>query len=177
MNASRDACSSPTNVTDLLSDLSVTTAREEGSVFEEDPDTAPLSVCSSPTNVLDLEDNATFVTRPSLKQLFDDIDQPIADAGHICQLIRPFVINAIAQDSESLILHEILAFLDHILVEPCASGWSCSNGQVHAIDTTLVFKVFDYRIFTFYDVSFQRFRLTYSIYGWLSHNPTFKKVV
>ena len=133
MNASRDACSSPTNVTDLLSDLSVTTAREEGSVFEEDPDTAPLSVCSSPTNVLDLEDNATFVTRPSLKQLFDDIDQPIADAGHICQLIRPFVINAIAQDSESLILHEILAFLDHILVEQCASGWSCSNGQVHAI--------------------------------------------
>ena len=39
-------------------------------------------------------------------------------------------------------------------------------------DTTLVFKVFDYRIFTFYDVSFQRLRLTYSIYGWLSHNPT-----
>ena len=145
MNASRDACSSPTNVTDLLSDLSVTTAREEGSVFgEEDPDTAPLSVCSSPTNVPDLvrdttdesvfdeEDDTNFVTHPSLKQLFDGIDQPIADAGHICQLIRPFVINAIAQD-ESPILHEILAFLDHGLVEPCASGWSCSNGQVHAI--------------------------------------------
>ena len=42
-------------------------------------------------------------------------------------------------------------------------------------DTTLVFKVFDYRIFTFCDVSFQRLRLTYSIYGWLSHNPTLSK--
>ena len=42
-------------------------------------------------------------------------------------------------------------------------------------DTTLVFKVFDYRIFTFCDVSFQRLRLTYSIYGWLSHNPTLDK--
>ena len=42
-------------------------------------------------------------------------------------------------------------------------------------DTTLVFKVFDYRIFTFCDVSFQRLRLTYSIYGWLSHNPTLNK--
>ena len=31
-------------------------------------------------------------------------------------------------------------------------------------DTTLVFKVFNYRIFTFYDVSFQRLRLTSSIY-------------
>ena len=31
-------------------------------------------------------------------------------------------------------------------------------------DTTLVFKVFNYRIFTFYDVSFQRLRLTFSIY-------------
>ena len=40
-------------------------------------------------------------------------------------------------------------------------------------DTTLVFKVFDYRIFTFYDVSFQRLRLTFRIYLWLSHNPTF----
>ena len=40
-------------------------------------------------------------------------------------------------------------------------------------DTTLVFKVFNYRIFTFYDVSFQRLRLTFQIYLWLSHNPTF----
>jgi hypothetical protein len=75
----------------------------------------------------------------TLQTIFDEVHQPMADAHVLCKAVRPFVEIAISRNPTSVILPEVLAFIDEGIttetkeMNESTYRWCCTNGQMNAI--------------------------------------------
>lgn len=82
----------------------------------------------------------TITEHESLDKLFDTVSDNIEDVHILCEHIRPFAALALERNPTSILLREILTFVDQRLciADNVSSGSdtvdrSCTNGQMNAI--------------------------------------------
>ena len=99
-------------------------------------DNTSIAEQSTPeVNAHENDSNDSFHTQ-SLECLFGQIDDIVQDSEFILKSLRPYVIRAMNHRQDTVVLHEIVNFIDNRVA--CSStGYCCSWRQLYTISRVL----------------------------------------